>query len=759
MIERVRLVNFTSHANTEVRLGEGLTVFVGRNGAGKSSVVDAITYALYNKHSRGENKNIVRDGAAGGLVELDLRHRGRSYTIWREFDTGGRLRRAELRSEGRLVATGEQRSEGVAKMVEEMLGMDYERLVNAVIIRQGELEEILSEDPRDLKSLFEDLMGLRRMETAYEKMHELLEEFDDQVRRELGYGVRELETLKKDLEQLTNEKDRLSEETDELRREQERLQEELRRVDEEMGSLRDREEAMRRGRERLKVLLGILQERARGDRGALREAEKRIAVLRIKDEIEERIRVVTELEGKISGVEEELHMLEARERALRERLSALEERRLPKEVQGEARPLQEWEDEARMRARRLKEHAVELGRSLGRGRGTQASLLESIVESEIEGVADVVRGAYASALATYLASLEEERERIESELGEVGRRIKEARLELSRYRQMKMEAETLNGEDIATLRQRIQIAQEEAAKYGAPDEVAERAERITQALEVLEAIRDDLERGHPPNIETLEDLKSNGWWMMIEEGTRREVRELLEAASSSADYQNRIESLRESRDRLSGDLAACRTKIEERERSLAQLSERISKLRSIIEMLARARKIHEGLTAIREKIFHRDGPVMKSLRTWIYARVSERGGLYLRLFNVMVDDVRIEESGRGVSFRCYYGGREVDAERLSGGEKVALALAIRLAMGDVLGAERLGFFILDEPTIFLDDENRKRLGEIFTSLSKAIRQVVVITHDEEVFENAETRIMRFEKTGAASPTRVEELSA
>jgi len=63
VIERVKLVNFLSHKDTEIQLGEGLTVFIGRNGAGKSSVIDAITYALYGQHTRGKRTH-VRDGAS-----------------------------------------------------------------------------------------------------------------------------------------------------------------------------------------------------------------------------------------------------------------------------------------------------------------------------------------------------------------------------------------------------------------------------------------------------------------------------------------------------------------------------------------------------------------------------------------------------------------------------------------------------------------------------------------------------------------------
>ncbi|MDW8093380.1 MAG: ATP-binding protein, partial [Nitrososphaerota archaeon] len=69
MIAGIFLENFISHKETSLKLGPGLHVFVGRNGSGKTSVVDGITYALFSKHGRGGNVNIARDGTSGGHVE------------------------------------------------------------------------------------------------------------------------------------------------------------------------------------------------------------------------------------------------------------------------------------------------------------------------------------------------------------------------------------------------------------------------------------------------------------------------------------------------------------------------------------------------------------------------------------------------------------------------------------------------------------------------------------------------------------------
>ncbi len=45
-INRVRLLNFRQHENTEIVLGAGLTGIVGPNGAGKTTILEAIAWAM-----------------------------------------------------------------------------------------------------------------------------------------------------------------------------------------------------------------------------------------------------------------------------------------------------------------------------------------------------------------------------------------------------------------------------------------------------------------------------------------------------------------------------------------------------------------------------------------------------------------------------------------------------------------------------------------------------------------------------------------
>jgi DNA repair exonuclease SbcCD ATPase subunit len=67
---------------------------------------------------------------------------------------------------------------------------------------------------------------------------------------------------------------------------------------------------------------------------------------------------------------------------------------------------------------------------------------------------------------------------------------------------------------------------------------------------------------------------------------------------------------------------------------------------------------------------------------------------------------------------------------LSGGQKVILALAIRLAMG----ADELGFLALDEPTMYLDRRAVGRMEPVLDWLRRTAAarelQCLIVTHEE-----------------------------
>ncbi|WP_286033441.1 AAA family ATPase [Fusobacterium necrogenes] len=78
---------------------------------------------------------------------------------------------------------------------------------------------------------------------------------------------------------------------------------------------------------------------------------------------------------------------------------------------------------------------------------------------------------------------------------------------------------------------------------------------------------------------------------------------------------------------------------------------------------------------------------------------------------------------------------ELKFEQLSGGEQVAIAIAIRGAMSEIFTNSK--FSIFDEPTNNLDRERRKYLADSIAEILKNLDQSIIVTHDDTFREMAE----------------------
>lgn len=84
--------------------------------------------------------------------------------------------------------------------------------------------------------------------------------------------------------------------------------------------------------------------------------------------------------------------------------------------------------------------------------------------------------------------------------------------------------------------------------------------------------------------------------------------------------------------------------------------------------------------------------------------------------------------------------------QLSGGEKMAAAIAVRLALVKKMTNIRVAFF--DEPTTHLDDERRENLARQIADV-KGFNQLFVISHDD-TFEKETHNVIRVSKENGIS---------
>ncbi|RYG17463.1 hypothetical protein EON82_23830, partial [bacterium] len=101
---------------------------------------------------------------------------------------------------------------------------------------------------------------------------------------------------------------------------------------------------------------------------------------------------------------------------------------------------------------------------------------------------------------------------------------------------------------------------------------------------------------------------------------------------------------------------------------------------------------------------------------------------------------------------------ETDRAVLSGGEEDVVALALRLALAELVGDRQghsLTLLMMDEAFGALDAERRQSLLDVLTSLRDRYEQVIVVTHIEDVAQVAD-RVLRVSRD-AIGAARVSEI--
>lgn len=191
------------------------------------------------------------------------------------------------------------------------------------------------------------------------------------------------------------------------------------------------------------------------------------------------------------------------------------------------------------------------------------------------------------------------------------------------------------------------------------------------------------------------------------------------------------------------------------QRAIDDAKTTIDSAKKALVSLEQASEFIRMLEKIRSHVYNRDGTVGMSLRSWALQTVSKKASEYASLFNIGISRVELAEKTREIAITCYGKNGEVDMDSLSGGEKVAVALAVRLGIAYMMGSSKLDFVILDEPTTHLDEERRKALVRIvsdaFREGAGPLAQLVIITHDADIFEDSDVdAVFRFSMTADGS---------
>ena len=175
---KLKLNNFKSHERTIIKFEKGISVIVGENGAGKSTILEAISFALFKQHTAKKIDDLVRNNAQSMSVELEFNSNGRQYKIIREKKSNLKssiYKKTSLDGDYVHICTGDKE---VASEIRQILDIDSDLFLNAIYIRQGEIAELVDKTPAEKKQLIGKLLGIDSLEKAWKNLLPFITDYE-----------------------------------------------------------------------------------------------------------------------------------------------------------------------------------------------------------------------------------------------------------------------------------------------------------------------------------------------------------------------------------------------------------------------------------------------------------------------------------------------------------------------------------------------------------------------------------------------------
>ena len=171
---RLRLSGFLSYRDpVEVDFsGFSMACISGHNGAGKSSLLDAFTYALFGQ-ARKTGEALIHSASDTAEVSLTFDYEGNQYRIQRILPRGkSTTLEFQIWDGERWRPLTERSTRETQTKIEQTLRLDYETFVNASFFLQGKADQFTQQRPGDRKRILASILGLDQWDAYRERTSE-----------------------------------------------------------------------------------------------------------------------------------------------------------------------------------------------------------------------------------------------------------------------------------------------------------------------------------------------------------------------------------------------------------------------------------------------------------------------------------------------------------------------------------------------------------------------------------------------------------
>jgi exonuclease SbcC len=668
---------FRQHVSSYIEFPDGLVGVIGTNGAGKTTIVEAIGFAIYGSRALRGRVEDVRTRTAPAKtgrgrkeqdlrVELSLEHDGVVFRIERSLNDAAIF----VGGESEAVAVG---SRDVSARISAIVGMSYEEFISTYCTEQKGLEFLSGKKGATEREKFiVRMMGYDRLEEVQDLIRG-----DRKEKRAILTGYEASLGTKEEIEQ------RLEAETSDLAAIRERhaeAQKTLQKSESDFAAVREK-----------MVKLEDLRARFLRERESTQSASVRL---------EERGRRLKDVTSTISLAEEELAKVLkplSASRSLDEAIAATK-----RQVMTERERLAAKQEEARTVELAWREAVSKAAAERDMAKSQYATLEKRVLKvGELEGGSDCPTCGQALG-----ESFEQVRKHFQGEQRTLAAKVRE--LERA-YKEIQTEPEL-----VAQIgAERIEI-----------DQNLKQSEAKLQELQLCVQLQLKIESSRK-ELETVQ-----GEIKMAEDHKRLATERMAELRFSEEDYnrekgafdasQRLVEVARLQRVRLEGEVNTKEALVERTRAEIQKFTERqieVERLRRDVRLCDECDRM---VTEFRKYVNSSIRPRMAELASEYLADLTD--GRYTAVELAEDFTPTVVEDGEAKSV-------------ISGGEEDILNLCMRISLSHML-AERAGqhfsLLILDEVFGSLDEGRRSNVLALLEKLRNRFEQIVIITHLDDI---------------------------
>ena len=780
ILTNLKLENFKKYTNFEIAFESGLIGIIGKNGAGKSTIFEAILFALYGELKSKGDKEVVRNSNASSkdavIVELDFEFDTIEYKVIREFRGKTLTANAKLYKNSELITTG---AKEVTTSIINLTKMSKDAFVHTLFASQKELTSLSNSKPEDRKKMIRKLLGLEKIDFVEKELIEKSRELKREISAftEFLLSAEDISVKKEYIVEYTNQNQEIQKDIntrtillDNTKIEEQTIKQELElytKTKEQKQSLHARCELLKSSIKSHQINqdklsnelnnLKVKQEELRGLQSvkqeyislheSIKEQEKlkefhirKEGLILEQNELREQYKKAKETISLLESETKEHKELVEKEKALEVKLESIKqtliqiqtkEKALLQEIAGEQKLISDISKKI--------ENITNLGRDSNCPTCTRPLLDEyDNVILSLEHIVKTTQKEKIDKATINLEEIQKNKEQIEESqkayIKEHFELSKAINLIESKNKDLQLQKEHFEKVTQKGVKNKTELSKLEIYSYDNTihEQMLEKQKELKSKYEYVLSLETMLKRVDSIKEELQTSISNQDKYNLellqkdleFQAINYDEVKH-QEKIKQYDEVQAQKDSLTAVINELKVKIATIQGQIKTIQESLNNNEIQLAKVQTKKDDLNDYEKIKISLAEFKTKLNSKVAPRISDIASTMYAQITK--GKYQHI-----------EVSNDFDFYIYDEGKKYPIERFSGGEidlaNLVLRIAISKTLGELSGASSVEFLAFDEVFGSQDENRRMEILEAFHTIKEQYRQIFLISHEMEIKE-------------------------